>query len=854
MNRKNYFFLSLLVLQLLSTFTFAGVLKGKIVDSKGLTLPYATIFIQGTTIGTSANSDGEYQFNLDPGTYKVVCQYIGFKQTAYNVTIKGAETVQHDFTLQDQSLDMKEVVVRVSSEDPAYPIIRKTIGKRRLHLQQVRSFQTGIYLKGVFRSRSLPDKILGQKIKAANIPGIDSAGKGVLYLCEEDADYYSDGDKERTVIHSVRESGNPSGFGFSRFPPVITYYENNVNLLGDGSRGFISPIADNALNFYKYKLEGEFTENGHTIYKIKVTPKRLYEPCFYGTIYIVSEDWAIHTIDMFLTKKSNLDLLDTLGVQQLFLPLKNDTWVAKNQVIYIAINVLGFDVTGSLVTVYDNQKVNEPIPDTIFNKKIVSSYDKTSNKKDTSYWSGVRPIPLEADENRNYHIKDSASVVMHSAKYLDSVRIARNVTHLTQLFLGNRSWSSKLYKNVYTLNTIMFDPGNYYENGMLNYNTLEGLSVAPKLDWAHRVDTGKTLHGVVAVRYGFHNTYLNSIAKLEYTDRDRELRGRRWTLGVQGGKYLFQYNPQNPIPPVFNSVSTLFWSENDLKLYERWEGTVYYKRQFGNGFNWDASLSYQQRLPLQNTTDYSFFKSHAYTFTDNLPDHLRAVTLWEKHNAVLAHIAASWQPGYEYVQFPDYKIGSSKWPVFSLSYDKGVPGILNSKVDFDKWRFSVEDDLQMKLFGSLAYNVAVGGFLNNKYVSLPDLMHLYGNRGIGFASAYMHSFQFAQYYDWSNKESIYGEVHLEYNMLGLLSNKIPLLRQARWYLLLGTNTFYSNGQDFYTEAFIGIDNLGWKIARILRIDFVQSWDSNMGRNSGIRFGIKTAGSSDTKTVLENDDW
>jgi hypothetical protein len=368
------------------------------------------------------------------------------------------------------------------------------------------------------------------------------------------------------------------------------------------------------------------------------------------------------------------------------------------------------------------------------------------------------------------------------------------------------------------------------------------------------VDTGKTLNGAVAVRYGFKNTHFNSIAKLEYTDRDRNWHGRKWTVGVQGGKYVFQYNPEDPVPPLFNSASTLLWRENDMKIYERWEGTAYYKQDLGNGLYWDVKLSYQERIPLQNTTNYSLMDLASYSFTDNLPPHLKEVTVWEKHDAALAYFSVAYQPGYKYVKYPDYIRGFSDWPVFRLSYDKGLPDLLNSKVNFDKWRLSTEDNVRLRLLGSLTYNIAIGGFLNSAYVSVPDLMHLYGNRGIGFASAYMQSFQFAQYYDWSNTEKLYGEVHLEYNMLGLLSNKIPLLRQARWYLLMGTNTFYATEKDYYTEAFIGIDNLGWKIARILRIDFVQSWDSNGGRNSGIRLGIKTAGAQSEMKPLEKDAW
>jgi hypothetical protein len=85
--------------------------------------------------------------------------------------------------------------------------------------------------------------------------------------------------------------------------------------------------------------------------------------------------------------------------------VQNGAWVIKSQVLYFTVNLLGFDVTASGVTVYNNQKVNEQIPDSIFAGKVISSYDKMANKKDTSYWKENRPIPLEKDESKDFAIQ-----------------------------------------------------------------------------------------------------------------------------------------------------------------------------------------------------------------------------------------------------------------------------------------------------------------------------------------------------------------------------------------------------------------------------------------------------------------
>ena len=829
----------------------AGLLKGKVTDEKGTPLPYATIYLQGTTTGVNANSKGDFELNISPGLYKVVCQYVGYKQTTYNLTVTSTETIQHDFILKAQNLDMKEVVIHASSEDPAYEIIRNSIKRRKFHLDQVHSFQTSIYLKGVIRSRKMPNKFMGKDVKDET-DAVDSVGKGVLYLTEEEADYYTNGDKEKTIIHSVHESGNQSGLGFSQFPPVITFYDNDVNIFGSSSRGFISPVSDNALNYYKYKLLGQFVEDGKTIYKIKVIQKRAYEPCFNGTIYIVDDEWAIHSLDMTLAKQSGMDIVDTLKVGQLFLPLQKDTWVVKSQVLYFTINMLGFDITASGVTVYNNQKVNEQIPDSVFAHKIISTYDKTANKKDTSYWNN-RPIPLENDEKRDFVMKDSLNKRFNTPEHLDSMRRKRNKFKPLSYLISDYSYSTKENKNTFTINNLLLGLG---ESNIINYNIVEGFNVAPKLSWRHMVDTGKTFYGDVAVRYGFSNTHFNAIGRLYYMTRDRSWLNRSWMFGVEGGKYVFQYDPDNPVLPWFNTYTALFFQENDLKIYERYEGAAFVRRNYGNGLSWFVKASYQDRLPLQNTTDYVVTNWGRAPFNTNMPAHLTTVAPpWVKNDAALIHASVSYKPGFTYTQYPDYKVANgSKWPRLTLTYDKGILGIFNSVSDFDKWRFTIQDNVHMKLFGELKYNIGIGGFLNSNYVAVPDLMHLYGDRGIGYAAPYLQSFQFAQYYDFSNKEPIYGEAHLEYHLNGLLSNKIPLLRQARYYLVMGGNAFYARQSDYYTEAFIGIDNIGWKLVRVLRVDFVQSWDSYMGHNSGIRFGLSIPAVTTARNNATHSEW
>ncbi|NDC40936.1 MAG: carboxypeptidase-like regulatory domain-containing protein [Chitinophagia bacterium] len=149
---------SLVSFLLLTISCLGGVVKGKIVSSSGEPLAYATVYVEGTTMGTNANNSGLYELSLPDGLYKLQCQYIGFQKAFFNVSVAGDQVVIHDFKLANQNVEMKEVVISSNTEDPAYPIIRQAIKKRSFYQKQISQFQSGIYLKGVIRTRQIPKK------------------------------------------------------------------------------------------------------------------------------------------------------------------------------------------------------------------------------------------------------------------------------------------------------------------------------------------------------------------------------------------------------------------------------------------------------------------------------------------------------------------------------------------------------------------------------------------------------------------------------------------------------------------------------------------------------------------------
>ena len=146
----------------------AARISGRVTDEKGQILVYASILVKGTTQGTTANKDGEYFLQLDAGTYTIVAQYVGYNREEKTITVS-TENITLNFQLSIQQLSLKEVVVRPGAKDPAYEIIRNAIKKRPYYLNQLKTFQSEVYIKGQLQLRAYPKRFLGEKIEFEEI-------------------------------------------------------------------------------------------------------------------------------------------------------------------------------------------------------------------------------------------------------------------------------------------------------------------------------------------------------------------------------------------------------------------------------------------------------------------------------------------------------------------------------------------------------------------------------------------------------------------------------------------------------------------------------------------------------------
>jgi len=259
--------------------------NGKVTNAKNEALPFATIYVKGTTIGTNSNEDGNYSLKLKQGEYELVFQYVGYSKKIEKVNL--SDNITLDIKLQNDGVTLKEVVIN-AGENPANAIIRNAIKKRKYYLNQVNDYSCNTYIKGLQRINNVTKSVM-KLIKMADKSIKDSSEiLGVVYLSESKSQYhYKKPNETKEVMLSSKVSGSSKAFSFNQYRYLnFNFYENLIEMKDVSNRPFVSPINENAFIYYKYTLLGSFFEDGKEINKIQVTPKRATDPAFSGVIYI----------------------------------------------------------------------------------------------------------------------------------------------------------------------------------------------------------------------------------------------------------------------------------------------------------------------------------------------------------------------------------------------------------------------------------------------------------------------------------------------------------------------------------------------------------------------------------------
>ena len=808
---------------LLFTIPSLSQIKGTIKNDKNNPLPFVNIYIENTYKGTTSNNEGDYELNISlPKTYTIVFQYLGYKTIKKTIEVKSLPTVLN-VNLEEETVALNEVVI-TTQNNPANKIIRKAIENRKINLSKYDAFKADFYSRGLIRIKNAPEKILGQDIGDLG-GGLDSTRSGIIYLSETISKIeYKKPNKLKEKIIASKVSGDDNGFSFNNANDVnFNFYNNTIEI----ENQLISPISDYAFNYYKYKLEGEFyDDNGNLINKIKVIPRRDNDRIFSGYVYIVEDQWSLYALELVVTgKQAQIRAADSIRLKQSFSYSKTDKlWALISQSIDFNYSIVGIKGDGRFTANYSNYNFNPNFNKKSFTPELLA-FEEQANKKDSTYWNNLRPVPLSTEEISDYLKKDSIQIVRKSKKYLDSVDAKKNKFKLHYLFTGYNYTNSYKDWNIgisaplltFTYNTVQGHNGNVNFNFRKNFD-----------EYRRYVEiTLKNSYGLSDKRYrtkGSIRYKINNISKP--------------FISASGGTTIEQFNSSEPISKRINAFSTLFFEDNYMKLYDKTFGQLGYSEELFNGFRFYSSISLERRKPLFNNSNWSVTDEPDDFLTSNNPldETAFGVAPFQTHNIFKVSLTGRIRFGQTYFSYPGSKatIVNNKFPTLFLSYKKGFGSSIRD-YHFNHIQARLTQNFDITNKGNFEYNFKIGEFFNSDNAAFMDYHHFNGNQTHVGNSNYLNKFNNIPYYSMSTNDR-YAEFHTEHDFKGYILNKIPLLNKLNFNLVIGAHALSTVDHKPYQEYTIGLKNIGWGKFRILRFDYLRSYQSGF-LNDILIFGV-----------------
>jgi hypothetical protein len=818
-----------LIFGLFSIISF-GQIKGTVTDANNEPLAFVSIYIENTYTGTTTNENGKYELMYSGNkNITIIYQYLGYK-TQKNILNISKYPYTNDVKLIEENYTLNEVVL-TNGENPANEVIRNAIKSKKINSAKTDKFEADFYSRGIFRVKDVPEKIMGMKVRVEmNDSGadLDSTGSGIIYLSETVSKIKVEKpNKLKEEILASKVAGEDNGFSYNTaLNTNYDFYENYI----DFNVNMVSPIADNTFNYYKFKLESTFyDENNQLINKILVTPKRDKEPVFEGYIYIVEDSWAIYGVDLDIKGyRMQQPILETMKLTQNFSFNKtNKLWVKNVQTLDFLAGIFSIKFSGKFTHVFSNYNFKDAFEPKTFGKEIVS-FAENANKKEDLFWTTNRLVPLSNEEEASYIRKDSISTLRNSQKYMDSIDAIGNKFKIQKILTGYT------YKNSFKKSRFSYD-------GVLNiasigFNTVQGYNMNSGFSYTkYNEENGKYTSISSTFNYGLAEDRLRVNGRFYHRFNAQNFAN----ISVTGGSSINQFNASEPISKVLNSVSSLFFSNNFMKLYNKEFAEINYGQETINGLYISGKVGYENRRPLFNNTDYKLIKSDdLYSSNNPLQPNNFTSTPFVEHQLYKASVGARIRFGQKYITRPDRKITVSNddYPVIYLGYQKAFAGS-DDKYNYDLLNATLDFDKKIGNKGDFSIRLKAGKFFNADNISFIDYKHFNGNQThVVLDGSYMNSFGLLPYYSNSTNDA-YFETHIDHNFKGYIMNKIPLLNKLQWNLIGGFHQINVPNVKPYQEFSAGFDNIGIGKLRIFRISYVRAYQNGY-QGDGFVFGIK----------------
>lgn len=747
-----------------------------VADSTLAPIPEVNIYITNGSIVGKTDANGRYSCELREGNYELVFSHRNYQTVRLKVVLSAKDDTLN-VILPSLITQINEANISVKWRDPGPEMMRKAIAKRDYWNSRIPAHSADLYIRA-FEEYNKPkknekawdaaDTTKKKKPKQDNGP-MASMAEVILHR-----DWTPEG-KLKEVRTAVSYRGDRGSlFYTSTTEGDFNFYSNLVQFKSLSEMPVISPLSNTAIAAYKFSFLGSYKDDlGRRILKIKVQPRLVSNSVFSGEIHIIDTLFAIYRLDLHFPSNQLNEYNDFIISQEYRITPDSFLQIEDQRFDYYAKAGKG-KFSGYTLVKYSNYIMPNNFPKGYFGVEV-SATSKEAYERDSAFWNQKRAVPLNAGEIKFITRNDSIKRVHESKEYLDSMERLTNKVTLYKLFLKGQEYQNREKGINLDFQPLMFIAQPWFPGGTrINmWNTV-----------SKEFKSKRSIQFVENLSYGINNKDLRGTLIFN-TLFDPFHRG---LLYVSGGR---DFN-------FINANAAFLDLARRGNFYQNTHLSAYIRREIINGFYVRLRSEISERKDISG---FVFDEFGDKIFGENAP------SVFGTHRAFVADILMQYTPRQKYIREPKQKvILGSFWPTFFVHYSKGLPGVLQSVIDYDYLEYGLDHEFRLGLLGRSELKVNSGSFLSKKQLSLIDFR--YQRRGDVFLfTPPMFAFQtldstfatFKRFYEFRYRHHFNGAVF----------NKIPFMKFLALRESAGVNILYAperRNMLFY-EFYAGFDKL-----------------------------------------------
>lgn len=571
-----------------------------------------------------------------------------------------------------------------------------------------------------------------------------------------------------------------------RFRPgssqLLEYFNVNIYSSSLLKNKLVSPLSGSAPKYYSYKLDSVVDFKGHKAYCISFKPEKVSFQLVEGYMIISDETFSVRR--MQFTGRSeylhfdNLIEMGDLGAENEFLPVSFH--------LNVTFSMLGNKLDSSYFTVfkYNSIELAESILDVEkkklyeINYDLTESYslqcDTTSFIRDTAYFAQLRPVPLTANEKSIYdNYFQSKDTLLH---------IEAPKSRSMEFWGG----VGDVLISDYTIN--IADVGSVRASPLLNpllidYSGSRGWSYKQEFKYNRILKGDRLLRVVPRIGYNFtyKELYYSINSDFHYWPRKRA----SLHLRMGNGNRIYSSDVLDDLRQMPDSLFD--FDRFRLTYFKDFFVDLRHSQELTNGLVLDVGVAVHKRTAVDRS---DFFPVSPPTYFSTQPPAVIPAPeadpeimdkLRDAYVSFAPRVRLSWTPGQYYYMSGDRKVNlHSRYPTFSLDWERGIPGVFSSTGKYERLEFDMQHQIPLGLMRNIYYRTGFGLFTNQSQLYFVDFANFSrSNLPIGWNDDIGGVFQLLDR-RWYNASRKYLRGNVTYEAPFLL---IPRLKKYTRYIL-----------------------------------------------------------------------